>query len=118
MQLGMVGLGRMGANMVKRLTKGGHQCFVFDLDAKRVKEFEGQGIGGATTLDGLVSKLQKPRVVWTMVPSGNATESTISELSKWLESGDIIIDGGHDRPAPFARILHKAGELGEVLVFD
>jgi 6-phosphogluconate dehydrogenase len=95
MQLGMVGLGRMGANMVKRLTKGGHQCFVFDLDAKRVKEFEGQGIGGATTLDGLVSKLQKPRVVWTMVPSGNATESTICELSKRLESGDIIIDGGN-----------------------
>lgn len=94
MQLGMVGLGRMGANMVRRLMKGGHQCAVFDVSPKAVQELAGQGATGASSLADLVSKLQKPRAVWLMIPAA-LVDQTIAEIEPHLEKGDILIDGGN-----------------------
>jgi len=95
MQLGMVGLGRMGSNIVRRLMRGGHACVSFDLNPKNVKELEDEGSQGATSLDDFVGKLKKPRVAWVMVPAGDPTEKTVQSLADHLESGDIIIDGGN-----------------------
>ena len=95
MQLGLVGLGRMGANMVRRLQKGGHKCTIFDLNADNVKKLVSEGAEGATSLVDLVHKLAKPRAVWIMVPAGNPTESTVQTLAAAMESGDTIIDGGN-----------------------
>ncbi len=95
MQLGLVGLGRMGANMVRRLQNGGHKCAVFDLNAENVKKLVSEGAEGATSLDDLVKKLSKPRAVWVMVPAGNATESTVQTLANAMQAGDTIIDGGN-----------------------
>jgi 6-phosphogluconate dehydrogenase len=95
MQLGMVGLGKMGANMTKRLIEHGHQLVVTDLSPDAVKAAEGEGALGANSLENLVSKLDAPRAVWVMVPSGKPTESTIMQLSDLLAQGDIIIDGGN-----------------------
>ena len=95
MQLGMIGLGRMGANMVRRLMRNGHQCVVFDLSPDSVKELSGEGATGATSLDDFVKKLTKPRVAWVMVPAGDPTEKTVLALAKLMEPGDIIIDGGN-----------------------
>ena len=95
MQLGLVGLGRMGANMVRRLQKGGHTCIVFDLNAENVKKLVGEGAGGAESLQDLVKKLAKPRAIWVMVPAGKATETTVQTLAAAMEPGDTIIDGGN-----------------------
>ena len=95
MELGLVGLGRMGANMVRRLKKGGHTCTVFDLSADSVKKMATEGFSGATSLEDLVKKLAKPRAVWVMVPAGKATESTVQTLAAAMEEGDTIIDGGN-----------------------
>ena len=95
MQLGMVGLGRMGSNMVRRLMGGGHECVVFDLNADHVKQLTSEGAGGASSLDNLVGQLRRPRAAWVMVPAGAATETTIAELANRMESGDMIIDGGN-----------------------
>jgi len=95
MQIGLVGLGRMGANMVRRLQKGGHKCTVFDLNPENVKKLVGEGAGGAGTLEELVKLLPKPRVVWAMVPAGKPTENTVQILARSMEPGDIIIDGGN-----------------------
>lgn len=95
MQLGMVGLGRMGANMVRRLIAGGHECVVFDLNADHVKQLTNEGAGGATSLDDFVKQLHTPRAAWVMVPAGAATETTVAELANRMESGDTIIDGGN-----------------------
>jgi 6-phosphogluconate dehydrogenase len=94
MQLGMIGLGRMGANMVRRLLKGGHQCVVFDRFPKAVTELAQEKAVGTSSLAELVSKLSKPRAVWLMVPAA-VVDETISELSPALEPGDILIDGGN-----------------------
>jgi 6-phosphogluconate dehydrogenase len=94
MQLGMVGLGRMGANMVRRLQKGGQPCVVFDRSAKTVDELVKEKATGATSLQDLVKKLEKPRAIWLMVPAA-AVDGTISDLAGHLESGDILIDGGN-----------------------
>jgi 6-phosphogluconate dehydrogenase len=94
-QIGLVGLGRMGANMVRRLEKGGHKCTVFDLSADNVKKLTNEGVQGASSLADLVSKLPKPRAVWVMVPAGPATESTVQALAAVMEEGDVIIDGGN-----------------------
>jgi 6-phosphogluconate dehydrogenase len=95
MEIGLVGLGRMGANMAKRLQKGGHTCAVFDLNQDSVKKMTAAGFTGATSLEDLVKKLPKPRAVWVMVPAGKPTESTVQTLAAAMEEGDTIIDGGN-----------------------
>ena len=95
MQLAMVGLGRMGANMVKRLVKNGHECVVFDRSPKVVEELaKEKGVTGASSMEDMVGKLQKPRAIWLMIPAG-VVEKTIKELEPHLEKGDILIDGGN-----------------------
>jgi 6-phosphogluconate dehydrogenase len=95
MQLGMIGLGKMGANMVRRLMAGGHICVGFDVDTSSVENLKNEGAQGALTLEDLVAKLQPPRVIWCMVPAGDLTEKTVMALSKLLDENDIIIDGGN-----------------------
>jgi len=94
MQLGMIGLGRMGANMVRRLQKNGHQCVVFDRTPATVQQLASEGATGSTSLDDFVQKLQKPRAIWLMVPAA-VVDSSIKDLVPKLESGDILIDGGN-----------------------
>ena len=94
MQLGMIGLGRMGANMVRRLMRGGHACVVYDRNATAVTELASQGATGASSLAEFVSKLEKPRCIWLMVPAG-VVDASIDELVPLLEAGDIVIDGGN-----------------------
>ena len=94
MQLGMIGLGRMGANMVRRLMKGGHECVVFDRSADAVKGLAGEGATGANALADFVSKLSKPRAIWLMVPAG-VVDASLADLMPLLEDGDIVIDGGN-----------------------
>jgi 6-phosphogluconate dehydrogenase len=110
MQLGMVGLGRMGANIVRRLMRHGHDCVVFDVNADAVKQLEGEGATGAESLDDFVAKLDKPRAAWVMVPAGEITESTVAELGARLEPGDALIDGGNSY---YRDDIRRAGELGE-----
>jgi 6-phosphogluconate dehydrogenase len=95
MQIAMIGLGRMGGNMVRRLMKDGHTCVVFDQGPAVVAAFGKEGATPAKSLEDLVAKLQKPRAVWIMVPSGGPTEETVQALARLLESGDTIIDGGN-----------------------
>jgi 6-phosphogluconate dehydrogenase len=95
MQLGMIGLGRMGANMVRRLMRGGHECVVWDMNPDNVKQLAGEGATGAQSLDDFIGKLTQPRAVWIMVPAGNATEKTVTDLAARMDAGDIIIDGGN-----------------------
>jgi 6-phosphogluconate dehydrogenase len=95
MQLGMVGLGRMGSNLVRRLLPAGHECVVYDVNPDTVKELAGEGATGAGSLQELVAALEQPRAVWVMVPAGQITEQTVSELGELLEAGDTIIDGGN-----------------------
>jgi 6-phosphogluconate dehydrogenase len=94
MQLGMIGLGRMGANMVRRLQKATHQCVAFDRNADSVKQVARDGAVAATSLDDLVKKLQRPRAIWLMVPAA-VVDATLKELAGKLEAGDIVIDGGN-----------------------
>ena len=112
MQLGMIGLGRMGANMVRRLMRGGHECIVWDVNPDNVKQLADEGAKGAQTLDDFVSKLAQPRAVWIMVPAGNATEKTVIDLAARMAAKDIIIDGGNSYfkdDARRARALHDKG---------
>ena len=95
MQLGMIGLGRMGGNIVRRLMKSGHTAVVYDKDAKAVAGLAGEGATGAGTLEDFVAKLEKPRTAWVMLPAGRITEATIDALAKLMEPGDVIIDGGN-----------------------
>jgi len=94
MQLGMLGLGRMGANMVRRLMKNGHECVVFDQDADVVKQLADEGAIGASDMDDFISKLAPPRPVWMMVPAA-VVDSVIEDLSSRMSPGDILIDGGN-----------------------
>ena len=95
MQLGMVGLGRMGANLVRRLMKAGHECIVFDVNPESVKALEGDGATGASSLDDFVAKLKRPRAAWVMVPAGEVTGQTVRELAARLNADDVVIDGGN-----------------------
>jgi 6-phosphogluconate dehydrogenase len=95
MQIGMIGLGRMGANMARRLMKGGHECVVHDRNAGNVDALAKEGATGASSLEDVVKKLKAPRAVWIMLPSGAPTEETVVALSKLLSAGDAIIDGGN-----------------------
>ena len=109
MQLGMIGLGRMGSNMVRRLMKGGHECVAFDMNPASVKQMTGEGAAGATSLNELVRKLKKPRAVWLMVPAA-VVDSTLQELAPRLEPGDAIIDGGNSY---YIDDIRRAKELRE-----
>ncbi len=95
MHLGMVGLGRMGANLVRRLMRDGHACSVYDLDPDAVATLAGEGATGASTIAELVASLPAPRQVWVMVPAGEPTERVIAELAEHLEPDDVVIDGGN-----------------------
>src|SRR5207302_5241359 len=95
MQLGMIGLGRMGANMVRRLMRGGHECVVWDVNPDNIKKLAEEGATGGESFEDFIAKLNEPRVVWIMVPAGEATEKTVTDLSARLETDDIIIDGGN-----------------------
>ncbi len=111
MQIGMVGLGRMGANMSIRLAAGGHQVVGFDRDQRAVERTVGDNIVGAESLEDLVSKLDQPRTVWVMVPAGRPTEATIKDLCELLDEDDVIIDGGNSHYKDSAR---RAKELKKV----
>ncbi len=95
MEIGMIGLGKMGANMTKRLLRGGHRVVVSDLNKEAVEAAEADGAVGSASLDELATKLSPPRAVWVMVPAGKPTESVIEALGESLSAGDIIIDGGN-----------------------
>jgi len=95
MQLGMVGLGRMGAGLVRRLMRDGHRCVGYDVSADAVKALEADGATGAVSLEDFASRLEKPRAAWVMVPAGEITDQTIDSLAAALEPGDTIIDGGN-----------------------
>jgi 6-phosphogluconate dehydrogenase len=95
MQLGMVGLGRMGGNLVQRLLRHGHSCVVYDKSADAVAALAGKGAIGSRSLDDLAAKLDAPRVVWLMLPAGKATDATVRQLHGVLQPGDIMIDGGN-----------------------
>ena len=111
MQIAMVGLGRMGANMVRRLTKGGHQCVVYDRSKDAVAALVKEGATGSSSLDEMVSTLQKPRAVWLMVPAG-VVEETLNELLPKMQTGDIVIDGGNSYYVDDINHAKKAAEAG------
>jgi 6-phosphogluconate dehydrogenase len=104
----MVGLGRMGANMTRRLLRGGHQLVVSDLSPDAVKQIAGEGAVGSTSLEDLIAKLTPPRAVWIMVPAGGPTEQTVQRLAQHLKPGDAIIDGGNSY---FKDDVRRAKEL-------
>ncbi len=108
MHLGMIGLGKMGANMTTRLIEGGHTLVVTDLSTEAIQKASEDGAIGASTASELVAKLPAPRTVWVMVPSGNPTESIIKALSELLQSGDILIDGGNSN---YKDSMRRAAEL-------
>src|SRR5919199_6913560 len=112
MQLGMIGLGRMGGNIVRRLMRAGHACVVYDKSADAVRGLAGEGASPSRDLAEFVRQLEKPRAVWVMLPAGAITHDTIVELSGLLEPGDILIDGGnsyfHDDVA-HAEMLREKG---------
>ncbi len=95
MQLGMIGLGRMGGNIVRRLMKSGHTAVVYDKDPKAVAALAADGAVGADSLEDFIAKLTKPRTAWVMLPAGKITEATIDALAKQMQAGDVIIDGGN-----------------------
>ena len=95
MQIGMVGLGRMGGNMARRLMRGGHEVVAYATDPAAVKQISSEGATGVSTLDDLVARLTQPRTAWVMVPAGEATEQVVMELAKRMSRGDVIIDGGN-----------------------
>ncbi len=110
MQLGMVGLGRMGAGIVRRLLDDGHRCVGYDRNADAVSALEGEGMAGAHSLKEFASKLQKPRTAWVMVPAGEITDQAIHDLAEVFEEGDVIIDGGNTH---YRDDIRHAAELRE-----
>ncbi|HEX9944239.1 MAG TPA: decarboxylating 6-phosphogluconate dehydrogenase [Thermoanaerobaculia bacterium] len=112
MQIGMIGLGRMGGNMVRRLLRGGHECVVYDLNPNAVADLVAEGSAGAGTLEEFVSRLRAPRTAWVMVPAGAPTEGMVRKLSERLEKGDVIIDGGNSHFKDDARRARTLAERG------
>ena len=109
MQLGMIGLGRMGANMVRRLIQAGHDCVVFDLNPESVKGLAAEGAVGSETLENFVAKLKPPRAVWIMVPAA-VVDRTLSDLEKHLQKDDIVIDGGNSYYIDDLRRSHELAD--------
>ncbi len=95
MQLGVIGLGRMGGNIARRLLRAGHGCVVFDQNPAAVAALAREGAGGESDLSGVVARLDKPRAIWLMLPAGEITEATVARLSEMMEGGDVIVDGGN-----------------------
>ena len=110
MQLGMIGLGRMGANLVRRLIREGHTCVVYDVSPAAVAALVAEGAVGATSLQDLVAKLDVPRRTWVMVPAGEITETSVANLASFLEAGDTIVDGGNSY---YRDDIRRAAELAE-----
>jgi 6-phosphogluconate dehydrogenase len=109
-ELGMVGLGRMGANIVRRLMRGGHRCVVYDVNAETVASLAAEGAEAAESLSDLASKLNPPRAVWVMVPAGEITERTVADVAEALDAGDAVIDGGNSY---YRDDLRRAATLAE-----
>ncbi|MGH8531460.1 MAG: phosphogluconate dehydrogenase (NAD(+)-dependent, decarboxylating) [Gammaproteobacteria bacterium] len=109
MQVGMIGLGRMGANMVRRLMRGGHQCVVHDVSKEAVQALAREGADGATSLDDLVARLAKPRIVWLMVPAA-VVDATLEDLVPCLGPGDVVVDGGNSY---YRDDIERAKQLAE-----
>jgi len=107
MQLGMIGLGRMGANMVRRLIAGGHDCVVYDVHPEAVQALQGEGAAGGESLEDFVAKLERPRAVWLMVPAA-VVDSTLAQLVPLLEEDDVVVDGGNSY---YHDDIRRAGEL-------
>ena len=116
MQLGMIGLGRMGANMTTRLLQGGHEVVVYDRNAEAVEHASAGGATGAESLADVVDRLETPKAVWVMVPSGAATEETVEELAGLLSMGDTVIDGGNSNYKDTMRRGQRLAESGLHLV--
>jgi len=110
MQIGIIGLGRMGANIARRLMRGGHECVVFDLNTENVKQVAADGATGTASIDEFVDKLRKPRIAWIMVPAGKPTEQTVAALAQRIGGDSIIIDGGNTY---FKDDVRRARELAE-----
>ncbi len=110
MQIGMIGLGRMGGNMVRRLLRGGHECVVYDRAADSVAKLAAEGATGSATLDEFVAHLSPPRTAWLMVPAGAPTEDTVRSLAERLEQGDVLVDGGNSH---FKDDVRRARTLAE-----
>ncbi len=110
MQLGMIGLGRMGSNMVRRLLRFGHECVVYDQDREATLALAEEGARDADSLQDLVAKLSPPRAVWVMVPAGEPTEGTVRALGALLAAGDVVIDGGNSF---YKDDVRRARELGD-----
>lgn len=108
MQIAIIGLGKMGGNMVKRLLRGGHTVVAYDRDAAAVERLVKEGAVGASSLEEIVKKLDAPRAVWVMVPAGKPTEDTIASLAKLMSANDIVIDGGNSN---FRESIRRSGEL-------
>ncbi len=108
MKIGFIGLGKMGMNMVQRLRNDNHDIVAYARTAATVKKAEAMGAEGAASLQDVIKKLEKPRIVWLMVPSGNATEDNINQMSEMLDSGDILIDGGNSM---YKDSVRRAAEL-------
>jgi 6-phosphogluconate dehydrogenase len=111
MQLGMIGLGRMGANISRRVMRDGHEVVVYDVNADSIRELEGEGAIGAPTMDEFVAKLRRPRVAWVMIPAG-ITGQTVDQLAALLDEGDIIIDGGNSNYRDDVRRAAKLRQRG------
>ncbi|HZN05782.1 MAG TPA: decarboxylating 6-phosphogluconate dehydrogenase [Pyrinomonadaceae bacterium] len=109
MQIGMIGLGRMGANMVRRLLRGGHQCVVYDRNAETVKTVAGEGASGAESLEDFIAKLNRPRAVWLMIPAA-LVDATLNDLAGKLDADDVIVDGGNSY---YIDDIRRARELKE-----
>ena len=113
MKLGMIGLGKMGANMSRRLVRDGHEVVGFDLDESAVQELEDDGATGAAALDDLVDELEPPRVCWMMVPAGDPVDATLDDLLSLLGEGDIVVDGGNSNYKDTLRRADRAEENGQ-----